>query len=132
MVSGLASYWSELEEAGIDVVALLDNPHPHGLPVGETEAYMCVAELAEHLDRCAFERASAAATSGAVAQTAAAERVKGVNALDMNDLLCNVDVCPAVIGGVMVYRQGSHITDTYVTSMTPVLADRLVPLVDRG
>lgn len=129
MVDGLASYWSQLEEAGIDVITLLDNPPPHDVPVGDSEVYMCVAEFPTQLDRCAFERPGSAATSWASAQVGAAERVQDVDVIDMNDLLCNKDVCPAVIGGVLVYRQGSHITDTYARSMTPVLASRLVPLV---
>jgi peptidoglycan/LPS O-acetylase OafA/YrhL len=127
MVAGLSSYWSQLEESGTDVIALLDNPHPHDVPEGDTEVYTCVAELPDQLDRCAF---TLTLDSGAVAQTAAADRVQGTDVVEVKDLLCDERVCPAVIGGVLVYRQGSHITDTYARSMTPALASRLVPLVE--
>ena len=132
MVDGLSSYWSQLEEAGTDVIALLDNPPPHDVPGSDTEVYMCVAEHPTELDRCVFERTGTAETTWAAAQVAAAERVRGVDVVDINDLLCTTEVCPPVIGGVLVYRQGSHITDTYAGSVAPVLASRLVPLVGEG
>ena len=130
MTEGLTSYWSRLEQSGTDVIALLDNPQPHDVPVGDTEVYMCVAEFPTELDRCAFSSSGSAAMGGAAAQVAAAEQVDDADVVNMNDLVCNEDVCPAVIGGVLVYRQRSHLTDSYVRSMTPVLDERLVPLVD--
>jgi hypothetical protein len=130
MTEGLVSYWSQLEESGTDVITLIDNPQPHDVPVGDREVYMCVAEFPTQLDRCAFPSSGAAAEGGAPAQLAAASQVADASVVDMNDLVCNEDVCPAVIGGVMVYRQRSHLTDSYARSMTPVLEERLVPLLE--
>ncbi|GAA4685962.1 Peptidoglycan/LPS O-acetylase OafA/YrhL, contains acyltransferase and SGNH-hydrolase domains [Promicromonospora umidemergens] len=130
MTEGLTSYWSQLEESGTDVIALLDNPQPHDVPVGGSEVYMCVAEFPDQLDRCAFSSPERATSGGSGAQVAAAAEVEDADVVDMNDLVCNEDVCPAVIGGVLVYRQGSHLTDSYVRSMTPVLEERLLPFVE--
>lgn len=131
MTEGLTSYWSQLEQSGTDVIALLDNPHPHGLPAGGSEVYACVAEFPDRLDRCAFSSSDRATADGNAARVAAAEKLAEVDVVDMNDLVCNEAVCPAVIGGVLVYRQGSHLTDSYVRSMTPVLEERLVPFVEK-
>lgn len=128
MVGGLVSAWSRLQEAGTAVVPILDNPSPAGLAVGGSDVYACVAELPDSLGECSFERAPAAAASGAVALSAAAERA-GITPVRVDDLLCG-DRCPAVIGGVLVYRQGSHVTDTYAASTAPFLQERLAPLVE--
>jgi hypothetical protein len=56
--------------------------------------------------------------------------VKGVTVVDMSDALCTPKICPPVIGGVLVYRLGSHITHTYALSIREFLARRLRPLVE--
>jgi peptidoglycan/LPS O-acetylase OafA/YrhL len=129
MTAGLTRVWERLEQAGVHVVALLDNPSPTGVDIGDGEIYKCVAERLDRLSECAFSRADGVAASGSPALLAAAERVPAVDVLDMTDLLCNDQVCPPVIGGVLVYRQGSHITNAYALTAVPALADRLTPLL---
>ena len=43
--------------------------------------------------------------------------------VDLNEWICppGRDTCPAVVGGTLVYRQGSHITASYIRSLTPML-----------
>jgi hypothetical protein len=36
-----------------------------------------------------------------------------------------LEVCPPVIGNVLLYRQGSHITVTYINTLTKRLAHAL-------
>ena len=121
MASGMASYWRTLTQAGIPVVALLDNPKPTTSPV-----YECVAQHFKSLNQCAFDRAEGEKRSGASVAEAAAAQVPGVKIINMNDLVCPDDGrCPAVIGNVLVYRQGSHLTQSFVDSMRPQLATRL-------
>jgi hypothetical protein len=45
--------------------------------------------------------------------------VKGSTLLDFTPYYCTTTTCPAVIGGVNVYRDISHISKTYMTTMTP-------------
>jgi hypothetical protein len=40
-------------------------------------------------------------------------------------MVCLEKSCPAVIGDALVYRNGSHLTATYVRTLTPWLAERL-------
>jgi hypothetical protein len=42
--------------------------------------------------------------------------------VDINDAICPTERCAAVIGNVLIYRQGSHLTATYVATLTPRLA----------
>lgn len=113
MIDGMVSYWQTIRDAGIPLVAVLDNPAPGG----KVPVYECVARTPESLDTCSFDKENAVKRSGAANQIAAAERVPGVGIVDMTETICpDTDRCAAVIGNVLVYRQGSHITTTYINS----------------
>ncbi|MEV7398482.1 acyltransferase family protein [Aeromicrobium sp. NPDC092404] len=121
MADGMARYWKRITDAGIPMIAMLDNPSPTGGPV-----YECVAQNPDALDRCAFDKAEGVASSGAPSALAAAKQVPAVKVIDMSDVVCpDGDRCAAVIGNVLVYRQGSHLTRSYIDSMAPQLAERL-------
>lgn len=129
MVDALSDTWQQLEDAGTDVVALVDNPRPNGLDDYDGQVYECAAENLDTLSRCAFDRTKGEEKSGAPALLGAADKTEGVDVVDLTDSLCNDTKCPAVIGEVLVYRQGSHITNTYALTMTGVLEDELAPLI---
>jgi peptidoglycan/LPS O-acetylase OafA/YrhL len=120
MVDGMVDAYRRIESNGSRIVLLLDNPHP-GLTV-----YDCVAKHMDDLRPCVFERNDD--RGGRTAQLAAAEQ-GGFAVLDMMDQICPTSPCLPVIGGVLVFRQGSHLTASYVNSMTPVLEDRLRALL---
>lgn len=121
MADGLARYWRTLTGAGIPVTVLMDNPRPVAIPV-----YECVAEHPKDLPRCAYDRAYGVAHSGAPAQREAAAKVPGVGVIDMTDTICPDGArCSAVIGNVLVYRQSTHLTRTFIDSAEPVLAAQL-------
>ncbi|MEE6283158.1 acyltransferase family protein [Georgenia sp. MJ170] len=123
MEDGLVDVWEQLAALGIPVVAVLDNPSP---PI---HVYECVADNPGELERCTFDRDEGIADSAAPTQRAAAERVSTAHVVDLTGWLCPAEECVPVIGDVLLYRQGTHLTDTYVRTLTPMLADALVPLV---
>jgi hypothetical protein len=126
MVDGLASYWRTITDAGIPLVTLLDNPSPPNAPV-----YECVAEAPDDLSSCSFELAGAVKASGAVAQRKAAAEVPGVGVMDMTSTICpDGDRCAAVIGNVLVYRQRTHLTKTFVASAERQVAAALYEASD--
>ena len=44
----------------------------------------------------------------------------------MTDFVCpEGKTCPPIVGNILIYRQGSHITKTYVESLAPVLGQAL-------
>jgi peptidoglycan/LPS O-acetylase OafA/YrhL len=130
MVDGLVKSWTTLESAGIDVIPILDNPRPFDFDGQGAQVYACVADHVDDLGRCAFATRKGIAESAAPVLRQAAERAGDLPVLDLTDALCNARVCPPVIQGVLVYRQGSHVTNTYALSMENVIAERLVPLVE--
>ncbi|MCQ6271645.1 hypothetical protein M8J71_14270 [Pseudarthrobacter sp. R1] len=54
----------------------------------------------------------------------AADQVEGVEVVDLADYFCRSQLCPAVIGNVLVFRD-NHLTNTFAKSLAPVLARRL-------
>ena len=54
----------------------------------------------------------------------AVDRVEDATVVDLNDFLCPEGTCRAVVGGVLTYRQGAHVTASWVRSMQKVLDAR--------
>ena len=106
----------ELTSRGTKVVVIADNPSP-GM-----EVYECVAKNPTQLSVCAFDRNRSGA---ARIQHDAVKGQSGVSIVDLADAICPTDRCAPVIGHVLVYRQGSHITKTYIETLTPRLAAAL-------
>lgn len=95
-------YLERLTAAGIPVLGIRDNPRfPFHVP-------LCV-DL-DGPDACAVPRGEVLAPSGSldVAQ------LPGYRYLDLGDEYCPADTCPAVMDGVLVYRDSSHLTGTWV------------------
>lgn len=131
MTSALAEQWGTLEAVGINVVVLLDNPGTsslHSVYGGQVPA--CLADNLKSPEVCSLDRAKGSKGSGASVLLAAAEHVPDVNVIDMTDVFCNETTCPPIIGGVLVYRQGSHVTNTYAMSTEEILQTRLTNVLD--
>jgi len=112
LVPALVDWWTQLEDSGIDVVALGDNPHP------KKNVYECVESNREELTKCAFPRRPGAGTA---ALKKAARTMGNVDFIDLSDAICPTEHCAPVIGNVLIYRQGSHITKTYSETLAPRL-----------
>lgn len=133
MSDALVRSWRALLGMGARVVVLGDTPQ-----VGR-DVYACVAEHPDRLDDCAYDRAPAVARSALASQAAAVAALGGRTSgepgsratsggdprlvlVDLNDAICpDAERCPPIIGNVLVYRSGSHITKTYVDSLEPRL-----------
>ena len=123
LIDGLKESWSTLNEAGIDVVVFQDTPSP-GMQV-----YECVSENLEDLTACTYPQPDGERRSAADVLHAAAKGMAGVEFVDLNDAICPTLQCSPVIGNVLVYRQGSHLTATYVKTLRPIIEQRLRPIV---
>ena len=130
MVDALAQRWSRLEAAGVDVVVLMDNPSPVDLPAGDGQVPDCLLEYPEDFAACAFDREEGMSRSSEPTLRAALQRVPVADSLEMADALCDEDSCPPVIGETLVYRQGTHVTNTYAVSAAGILESRLLAILD--
>jgi peptidoglycan/LPS O-acetylase OafA/YrhL len=120
-VRALAAGWRpalrDLRAAASSVVVTTDPPRaPIDVPG-------CVSDHLRELRRCAFARGPATERARAVAE--AARAVSGVTVLDPTDMLCLPDLCPSVIGEVLVYRNSGHLTASFVATLGPWLGRRL-------
>jgi peptidoglycan/LPS O-acetylase OafA/YrhL len=122
LTAGYRSYLEPFVDAGIPVVVVRDTPFP-GFSIPD-----CLATNPQDMTQCAGSRDKWVPFDPAVD---AVEQISSpdVQAVDLNDNLCGPEVCTAVLGGVVVYFDGSHMTDTFARTVAPALAQ---VLKDRG
>lgn len=139
-VAGMVEYWSALAKGGATMIAIADNPLPRSkdLP-GGPPVYECVQRERADYRACSFARNDG---RGTPSLEAAVQQVPGSVFVNLNEWICPpADMCPPAIGGRLILRQGSHVTDSYVRSLAPILARELqaagvvqgeMPLVPAG
>lgn len=123
IVDGYVDAWSEVAERDLPIVVIRDTPRP-GFDVPE-----CLARLEDAPGDCSF-RASEGAVDLGRSMEIAADRTDGAVMMDMNDLICLAEVCQPTIGGVIVYRDASHLTMTYAASLSEQFEKRIDDLLD--
>lgn len=114
MTERLTGIMRRAQASGMSPVVVADNPSP------PQEMIPCVAEHLDDVDECRF---TSTRTSRALTDAAHATETPVV---DLNPWVCPGGTCWPVVGGVVTYRQGSHLTATFVTSLAPVLEAQLV------
>jgi peptidoglycan/LPS O-acetylase OafA/YrhL len=116
---GFRSYLQSWAEGGTPIVVLHDLPYPSPTtgPIPD-----CLAAHPKHPDRC---NGTPESWRWHYPFSAAADGVAGVHVVDMTRYFCTATVCPAVIGGVTVYFDGTHMSATYARTLSPYLADEL-------
>ncbi len=114
---GFVDVLKNFRDDGARVAVIKENPHP------SKDIPECVSQSLQNLEECATPRD--VAFNFAPVNARAANRVEGVTLIDAEPVLCLEDTCPAVVGDVLVYRNGDHITSTYVRSLAPWLGEKL-------
>ncbi len=115
---GMATYWEQLEDHGISVVAIRESPMP---VINEPN---CVARNPTALSNCDVPAAKAI-TPDPPTSYAAKAADGSVPVIDMNSLICASE-CTPVVGNVLVYQDGRHLTSTYSLTLAPFLEERLL------
>lgn len=119
LTDGVENALGELVDQGTRVILLADTPYPPG------SRYPCALENPNHLEYCSFDRRIA---GGTVLLRDVGERLE-LPTIDLNQWICPPGSrCPVAIGERLMWRQGSHLTDTYVRDLTPFLYRELSAL----
>lgn len=115
IVEGMAEAWARLPDGPI--VAIVDNPFMSATVRSclHVEAQKDYAE--QNFARCQMRREDALQFDGQ--REAAALLGSRVRIVDMTKEYCSDTECAAVVGNVIVYRDGHHITRTYTKSLAP-------------
>ncbi len=116
-IKGMRAAWKPLTKRGVRIVAISDNPR-----------------LTKEPQRCLRSKGVRKGTKACGVSTKngltrdpfllAAKSTRGATAIDLRSRFCRKGHCPAVIGGVNVYRDYTHITHTYASTLAPVLTAR--------
>lgn len=116
--TGLTSITRMLTDRGIEVVFFKDTPVPASGP----SVLTCLRATKDYLS-CRYPLNEG---SGARSIRKAHSAVPGTQLISLDRYVCPTHkACPAVVNRTPVFRQGSHISDAYATSMTDVIHARL-------
>ena len=124
MAGSMGAAAEKLTAAGSRVVVIADTPVPQEVGIGDVPS--CIEEAS--VGDCALPRGAALPAGRNPLQRMAEDQQ--LPYVDFTDLLCGESSCPVVIGGVLVYRDDSHLSDTYVHSISKAVAERLAPVLD--
>jgi peptidoglycan/LPS O-acetylase OafA/YrhL len=114
--------WSIQHDAGAEIVAIRDNPRWKSSPND------CLASRDRDLSTCALDAADYESTVDP--QRSAAELGDFATFVDLEPYFCAASTCPAVIGGVTVYRDKNHLTATYISTLAATVAAQLEAALD--
>ncbi|QNG21552.1 acyltransferase [Rhodococcus triatomae] len=109
--------WHRLADYGLPLMAMRDTPwlHDDGVP---RSAVDCLADGGD-ADSCGMPRDEVLSPMNPTLD--AAWDLPLVFPLDMTDAVCDVDVCRAIQGNILVYHDSHHLSGTYVRSAVPEL-----------
>lgn len=115
---GYVRQWQRLDEAGIPVVAIRDNPR------FDFEPSECVQLKGLTSEECGHPR------NEMYHAVPPYERAPGVppstKFVDLSDYYCTSTACPPVIGNVLVYMDDNHVSDTYMNTLSPFLQEKML------
>jgi SGNH domain-containing protein len=120
-VTGYLDAWRGLPRSIRHIIVIRDSPFP-----GIGTASCVEAAIAHHKPAgvaCALPRAAAVYPDPAA--IAAYRDEPRASVIDLTDFFCGAKVCPPVIGGVLVYKDASHMTNLYSTTLGPYLLARV-------
>jgi peptidoglycan/LPS O-acetylase OafA/YrhL len=121
-VKGYETVLRQWQNSDMVVVGLGDTPWP-----GATQERVpdCLTENPSNYEACSGPRPKWEPTDllQKAIETVDDPKIRSIN---LNDHICGPGTCPAVVGGVTVYADYSHLTTTYVETLAPYLRRELV------
>lgn len=128
--AGFVARWQQLAQLGIPVLAIRDNPRfDRSMPDCVQSSGVQQAADDPALPVCGVERAAVYAPEPP--WTHLPDVPSNVRFLDIADRVCGPDLCPAVIGNVLVYLDDNHLTASYSTSMSPLVESDVLAAIGR-
>ena len=99
-----------IQAAGPNTVVIRDTP------ASASDVPSCVSEDLQNLDACAFKQPREWDRDF---DERAATATPGAHLIDLTAEICPGELCRAVIGDALVYRDKSHLTATFARTLTP-------------
>jgi hypothetical protein len=120
--AGYATYLKRWSDAGTNVVVLQDTLYPGKVLSTVPD---CVARHRTSQDACDGTPTSWA-WQDPLFDSATAQPLPGITPIATRRFFCTQTTCPAVIGTVIAYFDGSHMTATYGRSIAPFLEPEIL------
>lgn len=118
--AGYARVYDRLARAADHVAVLLDTPWPNGDPVE------CAATHPLRLEKCEPDQRDAIKDPALREANRQGAQRAGATVIDPEPWLCpRSGRCPVVVGDTFVYRDESHMAETYAGALAPVLGQEL-------
>jgi len=121
-VAGFIKGWRAFPASVKHIVVIRDNPKIDEDTLGCVQRALDARKRAGQV--CAVQRREALDADPAAA---AARRLRSprVQVIDLTRFMCGARQCYPVVGGVLVYKNQTHLTDVFVTSLGPFLLRRV-------
>ena len=118
---------SALRSVGAEPIILLDTPNHFRL-----DLLTCLSSHPNNIQLCNPTPSSLRKWKkiSAVIKIVATET--GVAVIDPTDWFCLNDICPPVVGDILVYRDGHHMADSFASQLDQLLGRALIPLVNQA
>ncbi|SDO12590.1 acyltransferase family protein [Halobacillus aidingensis] len=116
---GYVDQWEKLGEHDINVFALKDNPR------AEFDIPTCIDEHGANAKECTTEN-----DLEDLSDDIDKLDLDNVYYADLTDKFCEEDVCKPIIGNVLVYQDGHHLTRTYAETLTPFVGEKVSKALD--
>ena len=118
-IFGLRSTVKSLTDAGIKVIFIRDTPNLFANPVD------CLA--ARTVESCV--QPMNGALESTETSTGAVQNMTNVTPVDLTLALCQISTCAPVRGGIVVWRDDHHLTNSYSKELAPLFKSLIEPLL---
>lgn len=119
IANGMTTYWRQLTARGTRIIAVRESPEP-GRNIPD-----CLSRPGATMRSCATSTRKAIVQHSPL-QQAVATMPAHTELLDLNSYICYPQICPPIIGNVVVYRDTHHLTQTYIRSLEPYFIRKLL------
>jgi hypothetical protein len=120
--AGYVRAWKALPRSVKRIIVIRDTPK------SQPDTLNCVRAAIAKRKRpgvvCALARASVLSPDAA-AVAASHQHSPRIKMIDMTSFFCNAQLCFPVVGGALVYKDISHLTDVYTSSLGPFLLRKI-------
>jgi peptidoglycan/LPS O-acetylase OafA/YrhL len=120
---GLQTTIDDIRRLGAEPVLFADTPYPG------RDVPTCLSSNINRVPNCALP-VNRSFREDIVEVRADLSRVNNVPLLQIQDWFCTKNVCPPIVGNILVYRDDNHITTTYAEFLAPLMGSTLAPVVD--
>jgi peptidoglycan/LPS O-acetylase OafA/YrhL len=120
---GFADAWAKRSDPAVPIIAIRDNP------IFPEDSLTCILDLDRvRAGECSMPRSGALLADGLADAVAISPNA---HLIDLTDYMCDPDRCQMVVGGVVVTRDGGHLTATFARTLTPYLEQQISAILGR-